>query len=400
MRILLVTQYFYPEYFKSTDLGVELVKRGHEVDAIVGIPNYPQGKYFKSYGIFSHRKEKHEGVSVYRAFQLPRGKKSFIGLMLNYFSYAFCASFWAICFAIFKKKYDRIIVFEPSPIMQAQPAIVYKKLRGTPIYLWVQDIWPDAMMSGGGISNQKLLNAMTHYVQHVYNNCAKILVSSKGFKDLILKQGDYAHKIFYLPNWSDDIGEMPIKEVLQLPDGFKIMMAGNLGSAQTIKSVMEATLLTKDYKEVKWIFVGDGSEREYIEQYRDKHSLQDTVIVTGRYPFEYMSSFYIQSDAMLITLRAQFSHLRAVVPSRLQSYLSSGKPIIGMIDGGSVDIIKEADCGLTVPAEDYKALAKAIIEEVLPNRERFKQKGKNGRDYFLNHFTKDICVNNLLAIMK
>ena len=88
MRILLVTQYFYPEVFKSNDLAFELVKRGHQVDALVGIPNYPEGKYFKGYGIFKKRHEVVNGVNVYRVFQTPRGKGGW-RLPVNYFSFVF-----------------------------------------------------------------------------------------------------------------------------------------------------------------------------------------------------------------------------------------------------------------------------------------------------------------------
>lgn len=399
MRILIVTQYFYPEFFKSTDLAVELKKRGHDVEALVGIPNYPQGKYFKGYGIFRKRQETYEGVKIHRVFQFPRGKKSSIGMILNYFSYAFNASLWAIFFACLKRRFDKIIVFQTSPIMQAHPAVVYKKLRGTPIYLWVLDIWPDSMKNVRGFNSSKLLNIMTRYVQWVYNNSYKILISSKGFRDLILRHGKYENKIIYYPNWSDYIGLMPKKEIPPLPEGFKIMMAGNLGSAQTIKEVMKAAELLKDKKQIKWIFVGDGSEREYIEKFRDGYNMQETIYVMGRFPFDCMSAFYSQADAMLITLRAKYPHNKAVVPARLQSYMSSGKPILGMIDGGSADMIKEADCGLTVPAEDYQGLADLIIKEVLPNRDSFSKKGENGRKYFLKHFTKELCINNIEKIL-
>ena len=86
MRILLVTQYFYPEVFKSNDLAFELARRGHHVDALVGIPNYPEGKYFKGYGIFKKRHEVVNGVNVYRVFQTPRGKGGW-RLPVNYFSF-------------------------------------------------------------------------------------------------------------------------------------------------------------------------------------------------------------------------------------------------------------------------------------------------------------------------
>lgn len=400
MRILIVTQYFYPENFKSNDMAFELAKRGHDVTVLCGIPNYPEGAYYEGYGLFQKRSETINGVKVYRCFQSARGRKAKGAfLALNYLTFAAFGSLWALYLGLFKK-YDRVIVHEPSPITQAVPAIIVKKLQKIPFHIWVLDIWPDAMSSGGGIKNKRILSAMTKFVRWIYRNSTKILISSKGFTELILKQGEeFKDKLVYFPNWSDDVLQQPQQSIPKLPEGYKIMMAGNLGSAQTIKAVMEAALLLKDYKEVKWIFVGDGSEKPYIDEFVAKHHLKDTVFALGRFPANCMGSFYRQADAMLITLRAKFPHIRAVVPARLQNYMSSGNPIIGMADGGVAETIREANCGICVPAEDYKALSETILN-ILKQKEDFAQFGKNGREYFLQHFTKDHCIDNLEKIIE
>ena len=400
MKILLVTQYFYPENFKSNDMAFELVKRGHEVSVLCGIPNYPEGVYYNGYGLLRKRTETIDGVKIYRCFQSARGRKAKgLFLSLNYLTFAFFGSLWALWLSIFKK-YDCVIVHEPSPITQAIPAVLIKKIQKIPFHIWVLDIWPDAMSSGGGIKNKRILSAMTKLVKWIYRNSTKILISSKGFKELILKQGaEFENKLVYFPNWSDDVLAQPLQTIPELPQGYKIMMAGNLGSAQTIKAVLEAALLLKDEKEVKWIFVGDGSEKSYIDDFVAKHHLEDIVFALGRFPANCMGSFYKQADAMLITLRAKFPHIKAVVPARLQNYMSSGNPIIGMADGGVADTIKEAKCGICVPAEDYKGLSNAI-KDILKHKNEFAELGKNGREYFQNHYTKDHCIDNLERIIK
>lgn len=291
------------------------------------------------------------------------------------------------------------MVHQTSPIIQACPAIILGKLRGVPVYTWVLDIWPDAMSSGGGIKNKHMLYWMDKLVRMVYNNSTKILISSSDFETLILKQGNCKDKLMYFPNWSEDILSMPIINIPELPAGFRIMMAGNLGKAQTITAVMQAVLEMKNNEEVKWIFVGDGSERKYIELFRKEYHLENTVYVLGRYSFEYMPAFFRQANAMLITLRAKFPHLRAVVPARLQSYMSAGKPILGMIEGGSANLIKKARCGYIVPAEDYKAFCELITRKVLPNRDEFSKLGENGRKYFTEYFTKKTCIDHLEEII-
>ena len=397
-RILLVTQYFYPELFRSNDIAFELARRGYKVDVLASIPNYPKGKYFDGYGVFRKRKEVVNKVRIYRVFQTPRGKvHSGVKLALNYLTYAFFGSLWALCFAIFKRKYDAIVVHQTSPITQAIPAIIISRLTKTPVYTWVLDIWPDAMRSGGGIKNEKIIGVIDNLTQWVYRKSCKILISSKDFRELVNRKADYNDKIVYFPNWCDDMQAMSLCEIPQLPQGFRIMMAGNIGTAQDIKTVMKAVLLLKDNQNIQWIFVGDGSEKVYIEEYVLSNNITN-VTLTGKRPFSEMPSYFKEADVMLLTLRAEFPHLKAVVPARLQSYMSAGKPIVGMVNGGSVAVINESECGLCARAGDYQSLARNI-EALSHDRERIIEMGENARKFYESNFTTEQCISNLEKII-
>ena len=399
MKILLVTQYFYPEVFKSNDLAFELVKRGHQVDALVGIPNYPEGKYFKGYGIFKKRHEVVNGVNVYRVFQTPRGKGGW-RLPMNYLTFVFFGCLRVLFHFAWKKKYDCIIGHEPSPIFQAYPALLLRKLHKIPFYYWIMDLWPDAMKSGGGVKNHKLLNYVDGLVKGIYRQTDKILITSKRFRESIAAKGDFADKIIYFPNWSDDILQMDDNyKIPQLPDGFKIMIAGNLGKSQNLEAVTEVILGLKDIPEVKWVFVGGGSRREWLESFIKENGLEDRAVCLGQYPFKAMPAFYKQADAMLVTLRSGFPHLDAVVPARLQSYMSAGRPVLAMIGCGGADIIEESQCGYAVPAGDSKALIAVIKNKVLTNRKSFMKMGENGRVFYMKHYRLNDCIDNLERII-
>lgn len=399
MRILLVTQYFYPEVFKSNDLAFELVKRGHQVDALVGIPNYPEGRYFNGYGLFRKRHEIVNGVNVYRVFQTPRGKGGW-RLPINYFSYVVSGSIAVLFYFVWKKRYDCIIGHEPSPIFQAYPALLLRKLRKIPFYYWIMDLWPDAMMSGGGVKNLRLLRFVDRLVKGIYQQTDKILITSKRFREPIEAKGDFSDKIVYFPNWSDDIMKMDLHyEIPELPKGFRIMVAGNLGRSQNLEAVAEVMLSMKKNKEIKWIFVGSGSRKQWLEDFIASHNLKDQAVCVGQYPFKAMPAFFEQADAMLLTLRSGFKHLEAVVPARLQSYMSAGKPVLAMIGSGGTDIIEESNCGYAVPAGDSQALANIIKTKVLPHKIEFKAMGKNGRRYFEENYRLDMCIDNLEKII-
>lgn len=400
MRILLVTQYFYPENFKSNDIAFELKKRGYEVDVLAGIPNYPEGRYYKGYSIFQKRIELINGVRVFRAFQTPRRRNSGLLLALNYLTYVLFASIWAL-FLSFRYKYKCVIVHEPSPITQGIPAIIVKKIQKIPLYFWVLDIWPDAMTSGGGIRNKFILGFVDSIVKFIYRNSDKILISSKGFKQNISSKGNFNEKLIYFPNWSEDILKMSDNyPIPNLPKGFRITLAGNLGNSQNLDAVMNAALILKDEIDVKWLLIGDGSKKEWIDRFIIENQLENNVYTFGKYPFEAIPAFYKESDALLLTLKGEFPHLRLVVPARLQSYMAAGKPVIGMIDGGGADLIKESKCGIAVNSGDYIALANLIKEIILPNKTEFVKLGINGRKYFENNFQKNICISNLCKIIE
>jgi glycosyltransferase involved in cell wall biosynthesis len=218
--------------------------------------------------------------------------------------------------------------------------------------------------------------------------------------DSILSKGDFKDKIIYFPNWAEEIFENPTyREIQELPKGYKIMIAGNLGSAQDLESVMKTALILKE-TEVRWILIGDGSKRDWIEKFIDENDLKKSVFLLGRFPIDLMPSFYINADSLLLSLRNKFPHLTMIVPAKLQTYMSSGKPILAMIDGGAAELIKESDCGLSVKAGDYEGFANLIKYYVLKNKEEFAQKGNNGKKYFDKNFRLDVCMENLISIIE
>lgn len=401
MRVLIVTQVFYPEYFKSSELAAHLAERGYSVEVLTSIPNYPEGVYFKGWGIFKRRVEQHDGYKVYRAFQTPRGRKaSAIGLSLYYLSYAFCATMWVLFYFAFKKKYDAVIVFQTSPITQAIPAIVLKKIRHCPVYTWVLDIWPDSVLGTLHTDSPLIKKPLDAITDWVYRNSKKILISSPSFAALVNRNADYSLKIVDFPNWCEDIETQPIIETPTLPEGFRIMMAGNIGIAQDVENVAKCILLLSEHADIKWIFVGGGSKLDWFRNFVSENHLDDNVCILGRYPFSMMHSLHAQADAMLLTLqKSEWPHLNATLPARVQSYMSSGTPIIGMAGSGAAALVYGANAGRLAQAGDYKALADIILD--LKNKpELLSQMGDNGRKYYESYYTPQVCIDHLENLLR
>ncbi len=399
-NILIVTQYFYPENFKSNDVAFELKKRGHNVTVLTGLPNYPKGKIYEGYGLFKKRKETINGVKVIRSLVLPRGKGGGVRLFLNYYSWAFFASIKAFFMGL-NNKYDAVIVHATSPIMQFYPALIIKKIQKIPVYFWILDLWPESLEVAGGIKNKWVLAYFRKLVIRFYKHSEKILISSKGFKKSIVEKGNFASKIVYFPNWAEDtiINGDKNYPIPNMPEGFKVMFAGNVGEAQDMDSIMKSALLLKEHKHIKFIIVGDGRKMPYVKDFIQQNNLENTVHCVGRFPIESMSSFFEKADLMLVSLKNN-KIFNLTVPAKMQAYMGAEKPILAMLNGDGADIIKESDAGFTVSASDSNALANKILEVSQLSKLELEEKGQNGKIFFDKNYKMEICIDNLERVLQ
>lgn len=399
MKILFITQYFCPEVFRGNDLVNDLA-RDNDVTVITSIPNYPAGSFFKGYGYFTKKFERNNRTTVYRVFTIPRGNSGPFRLALNYLTYLLSASVWALVFSIFKK-YDFVVVQQLSPVTSAIPGILYKKIRKVPLYLWVLDLWPESLQAAGNLNNQLVLNFFDRLVKWIYKNSTRILISSKSFRDFLTAKGVNEDVIEYFPNWAEDelshsYDKKPLPDIIE---GFRIMYAGNIGEAQDFESIMKTAMFIKENKNsrAKFILVGDGRKMKWIEEFVKSNGLEDIVQILGKYPIEYMSSFFSRADAMLLSLKDQLI-FRLTVPAKLQAYMFSGKPILGMVSGEAELIINEAKCGQTVDPGDAISLSRAIFDFETTSKYELEEMGNYGREFYLANYEKTECLKNARRI--
>jgi len=397
-RVLLVTQYFYPENFKANDLAFELAKRGYEVTVLTAIPNYPYGQFFEGYGLFKKRKETLNGVTIYRSYIIPRHDSSAKWLALNYLSFTFFASIKALWLAL-TKTYDVIIVHEPSPILVGIPAIIVKNLLKIPLHFWILDLWPESLTAAGGVKNKRVLGLFDRITKWIYNKSDTLLIGSKGYRHSIESKGDFSSKIEYFPNWVEDTLNITTENlsIPEFPQGFNIVIAGNMGDAQDLPHIMETARLLKGTN-INFIFIGDGRKKSFVEEFCKSNGLYKQVYCLGRFPLEYMPHFFHKADVLFFALK-KTPIFSLTVPSRLQAYMSSGKAIIAMIDGEGADLIKEADCGWSVPAEEPEILAELLLHISNISPKELKEKGENGQNYSQTHFRFDKCIDHLENII-
>lgn len=401
MKILIVSQYFYPEVFKINDLAIELQKLGYEVTVITGKPNYPKGVLFKGYGNFSKIVDTFNGITIYRLPIIPRGNGSGVMLLLNYISFALIGSLFSL---FHRKKYSFSFVYAVSPILAAFPAIVHRLMYGTKLKLWVLDLWPESVFATGRMKSKRAKKILSSLVSYIYEHADMIYFSSREMKNPIIEKIHHKHlnriKMEYLPNWAEDIFKATKPDLSKysaiVPEGFIIMYAGNIGYGQDIPSIIKGAQLLKDEHHIKFVFLGDGSEITYIREKVAEYKLEKTVYLLGSYPVEEMPHFFAMSNALLVTLRNEYPYLNTV-PGRLQSYMASSRPILGMISGEAAEIINDCNCGLVANAGDYESFAKNTLKLSSCSVSELKQMGQNGFDFFQDNFTIEKSIIKILA---
>ena len=401
MKILIVSQYFWPEEFCINELAASLVERGHGVEVLTGIPNYPGGSFFDGYGWFRRGGRVYRGIRVHRVPLVPRGMGGSVRLILNYFSFVLSACF----LGPFKcrNSYDLILVYEPSPITVCLPALLLKLLKSIPVVFWVQDLWPESISATGAICSPFILRLVGRLVRFIYRRCDKILIQSEAFRNSVVNMGGEPRAIEYFPNGADSIYKplelaLDAPERKELPDGFRIIFAGNVGAAQDFRTILAAAELLKECGSIQWIIIGSGRRLAWVEMEIQKRKLENTVCLLGRKTPEAMPRYLSLADALLVTLRED-PIFALTIPTKVQAYLACGKPIIAAMDGEGARIVQQAAAGLTCPAQQPDALASRVFEMFTMDKNECRMMGERGRAYFENHFERALLLTRLEWIM-
>lgn len=398
MKILFVSQYFYPEIFKGNELVFDFAKRGHEITVLTAKPNYPSGNFFEGYSFFEKPEETIQGVKIIRTPIYPRKNGRGIHLALNYLSFVFFSYF--TCLFRVKGKFDIIFVQQLSPVTMALPGLWMKKRSKAPLYLWVLDLWPESILAASTFNNKYIIGAIEKLVKKIYKNSDTILISSRYFeKSIVEKLEDKNKRILYFPNWAEDVYTQPIpdtEDMPQLPEGFNIMFAGNVGESQDFETILKAAKITQN-QGINWIIVGDGRKMEWVKYELQSNAIRN-VYLLGRHDLSKMPGFFIKADVMLVSLKDE-PIFALTVPAKVQAYMASGKIILGVLNGEGNALINESKCGYAVVAGDSISLAQKATALKELSAEKKHEMERNSKSYYETHFSKKRCLDNLERLL-
>ena len=384
MKILVVCQHYWPEPYPLQDVCEELVRRGHEVDLITGVPNYPMGITYPEYKRGKNRRQQVGGVDIHRTFTIPR-RKNVLFRFLNYYSFAWSSTRRA---KKLRKEYDVVFVNQTSPVMMACAALAYGKKHGKKVVLYCMDLWPASLAAGGVGAGSPIYKFFDKVSRKIYRQADRILITSEMFRAYLRDElGIADEKIGYHPQYAvmDPVGPPPRKDTVDL------MFAGNIGTAQSIPTILKAAQRLRDREELRWHILGDGSELERCRSMARQMELEN-VIFHGRKSAEEMPRYYAMADAMLVTLTAD-KFIGMTLPGKVQTCMAAGKPVIAAANGETARTIEKSGCGFRAPAEDDEALAEAV--RAFLRCEDKARLGDAARRYFEEHFSRQRFMDAL-----
>lgn len=388
MKILVISQYYSPEPFRIADICEELVRCGNEVTVVTGTPNYPMGEIYPGYENGKKAKETIGGVRIIRCPIHPR-KQGAIHRLWNYYSYPYRSK---RAVQRLKEDFDLVFVYQLSPVMMAKAGIWYARKHHIKSMLYCLDLWP-ASLSAGGVSGGMVYRWFARESKKIYRAVDQILISSRSFADYFAEQFDIKNTI-YLPQYAES--SYSPEECRKVPnDTVDIMFAGNVGTAQSVDTIIRAATLCKDIQNLRWHIVGDGIALEECKKMAKE--LDAPVLFHGRHPAEEMPRYYAMADAMLVTMKKD-PVISLTLPGKVQSYMAAGKPIIGAIDGETNAVIRESECGFCCDAEDYEGLAMCVRKFVqCAEKETFAAKAIQ---YSQTYFERKNNICRLEQLMK
>jgi len=398
MRLLILSQYFWPETFRINDLTSELIARGHDVTVLTGQPNYPGGSIYETYRSNPAEFGTFEGAPVVRVPVIPRGKNN-LQLFANYVSFILSGTLLGPA-KLRGRQFDAIFVFQTSPITSALPAVWLRRRHRAPLLLWVLDLWPGALKASGVVKSPWLIDLVGRLVGFIYRRCDAILVQSKAFCSDVAKRAGGNGKIRYFPGWPETVfaeaeaNAETAPELAPYTGDFKLLFAGNIGQPQDFPSIIAAADLLRDEPGLRWIILGDGRVAAAAKAEVARLGLEEKVLFLGRFPLERMPSFFAAADALLVSLRDE-PIWSMTIPGKVQTYLASGKPLIAMMNGEGARVIEESGGGLVAPAGDSAALARNIRRLIAASAEERRMMGKSAQAYCKREFDRSALVDKL-----
>lgn len=395
-KILIVTEYFYPEEFKINEIALAWKEKGYEVDVLTQFPSYPAGEIFPEYTNKWYSHYTYHGINIYRIKAVTGYKKSLFKKLLKYFSFMTLGSIISLKIG---KKYDYVFGFDIAALTGMVPAVILKKFYNKPVTLWIQDVWPDSVYAYGFKKTKTLSFFLDKFVRFVYRNSSNFAVSGKGFTEKIKLYTENNQEIKYLPNWADGLNTDLEPFQFSKENKVHFTFAGNIGKVQNLDNIVQAfgSLESIYLDNAQLNIIGDGSHLESLKKLVDNSNYKN-IIFWGRQPRENMYKYFQASNFLIVSLidKPIFS---LTVPAKTQTYIASNKPILAIINGDASDIVKDNNLGYTAHPDKMMEIKNIFMKAIDTGEDEHDAFTKNCQILTDTIFNKEKIIDALLQLL-
>lgn len=390
MKILIVSQHFYPESFSVNDIAFELQKRGHKVTVVAGLPNYGYKKIPKEY-----KKIKYEVINDVEVFRIKHfsRKDSRLSIIMNYLSFWYNSKRFL---SHFDDRYDIVFSFCMSPIIASSGAVRYRNYKKASHVHYVMDLWPESVVVTGATKRGSFMyRHLFDWSKYIYSNCDAFIISSPSFKDYLVDvigiKNPETISFIHQPSIVKDANKEPVT----YNHKFNIVYCGNIGKLQLVDLYIKAIEDLDPKYDVGLTLIGMGSMSKEVTSYIEEHNLQDKVNYVGPKPTIEASRYYESCDALIAGLKNE-GYVGKTIPNKVSQYMYFGKPIIGVFQGDAKTLLEKAE-GNIICEENIESIKNAIIKLYEMNENALSKLGMKNHNYFNQHLSTDKLIDEIEA---
>jgi len=400
-KILVICQHFWPENFRINDLCEGFFSRNIEIDVLCGEPNYPKGEWFPGYSVFRNRREIHNGIRIFRTFEIRRKNNTNLRIFLNYMCFPIASIFHLP--ELLKNHYDRIFIYQLSPVYMAWAGLLMGKLSRTPVVMYIMDLWPENLYSVLPFRNPLIRGILMKTSSDCYRQADKLICLTEAMRRIVQERTRKSEtNLCVIPQCCEKLYEkpFPVPELMKrFPDGFRLIFTGNISPAQDYQVMTAAAkLLEEQHCRIHWIIVGDGMSCDDFKELVRKEGLEHCFSFEGFHPVEEIPGYTYLADGLIACL-AKSSLLECTIPAKVMSYIASGKPLILAMDGEAQNLVNEHQCGFAGASGDAEALAENIRKLYQASEEERRQMGENARRLHFERFERDKNLDKLIDFL-
>ena len=399
MRVWMVTQWFDPEpTFKGLLFAKELQRRGHEVEVVTGFPNYPGGRVYDGYRIRAYQREVVDGIVVHRVPLYPSHDASARKRVLNYVSFASTSALKLLS----GRRPDVIYAYHP-PGTVALPVAVARLVRGVPFVYDVQDLWPDTLAATGMLREGRVTRLVGRAMERTYGLASHVVVLSEGFRSRLVERGVPVEKLTVIPNWAPEHEVLveepgPARRRLALDGTFNVVFAGAMGPAQQLDVIIDAAELLQVESDVRFVLLGSGMDESRLKALVTERRLDNVQFLARRPPSE-VGEVLAAGDALLVHLRPD-PLFEITVPSKTQTYLYAGKPVLMGVRGDAARMVTESGAGICFEPGNAADLARAVRELAQLSSAARIEMGRAGRRYYDEHLSLRVGSDAFATVLE